>query len=104
MTTHVSEAIHEASSEASSTKTFGFWVYLMTDLTLFSALFACFIVLRSNSFDGPALKDLFHLRSVLIETLCLLTSTFTCSLGLLSVFRRIKAWALIWFAITFCLG
>ena len=103
MTTQVSE-VSSTRSEASSTKTFGFWVYLMTDLTLFSALFACFIVLRGNTFNGPTPKDLFHLQPVLIETLCLLTSTFTCSLGLLSVFRRIKAWALIWFITTFCLG
>ena len=106
MTAHTSSIneVISAKSEAGSTKTFGFWVYLMTDLTLFSALFACFLVLRSNSFNGPSLKDLFHLQPVLVETLCLLTSTFTCSLGLLSVFRRIKTWALIWFFITFCLG
>lgn len=91
-------------SEASSTKTFGFWVYLMTDLTIFAALFACFIVLHGNTYNGPTPKDLFHLEPVLVETLCLLTSTFTCSLGLLAVFRKVKSSALVWFAITFCLG
>lgn len=103
MTTHVSKE-SSAISESSSIKTFGFWVYLMTDLTIFAALFACFIVLRDNTFNGPTLKELFHLQPVLLETICLLTSTFTCALGLLSVFRRIKSWALIWFFITFCLG
>jgi len=103
MTTHVSE-VSSIRSEAGSTRTFGFWVYLMTDLTIFAALFACYIVLRDNTFNGPTLKELFNLRPVLVETLCLLTSTFTCALGLLSVFRRIKSWALIWFMITFCLG
>lgn len=103
MTTQVHEA-HSTVIEANSTRVFGFWVYLMTDLTIFAALFACFIVLRDNTFNGPTFKELFRLRPVLVETLCLLTSTFTCALGLLSVFRRIKSSALIWFFITFCLG
>lgn len=90
--------------EASDTKVFGFWVYLMTDLVIFSVLFACFIVLRENTFNGPSAKELFHLPSVLAETLILLTSSFTCSLAMLAVNRRLKNWAVIWFTITFFLG
>ena len=91
-------------SGASSAKTFGFWTYLMTDLIIFAVLFACFIVLRGNTFNGPTLKDLVHLPSVLAETLILLTSSFTCSLGMMCVHRKIKNWALVWFGITFLLG
>ena len=90
--------------EVSDTKVFGFWVYLMTDLVIFSALFACFIVLHGNTFGGPTAKDLFHLPSVLAETLILLISSFTCSLGMLAVHRRFKNWAIIWFILTFLLG
>lgn len=86
------------------TKVFGFWVYLMTDLVIFAVLFACFIVLHENTFGGPSAKDLFHLPSVLAETLILLTSSFTCSLGMLAVHRKLKNWAIIWFMITFLLG
>lgn len=92
------------SIETSDTKVFGFWVYLMTDLVIFAALFACFIVLRANTFGGPSPKDLYHFPSVLAETLILLTSSFTCSLGMLAVHRQIKSWANIWFALTFILG
>ena len=67
--------------DASDTKIFGFWVYLMTDLIIFAVLFACFIVLHENTFGGPTAKELFYLPSVLAETLILLTSSFTCSLG-----------------------
>src|SRR5207245_433649 len=63
-----------------------------------------FIVLRNNSFTGPKLHDLFHLKPVLVETLCLLTSTFTCAIGLLAAFNRIKNLSLISFFLTFCLG
>ena len=90
--------------EASDTKVFGFWVYLMTDLIIFAALFACFIVLHENTFNGPSAKELFHLPSVLVETLVLLTSSFTCSLAMFAVNRRSKNWAIIWFMITFLLG
>lgn len=90
--------------EVSDTKIFGFWVYLMTDLIIFAVLFACFIVLRGNTFDGPTAKELFHLPAVLAETLFLLISSFTCSLGMLAVHRQVKNWAIIWFIITFLLG
>lgn len=90
--------------EVSDTKIFGFWVYLMTDLVIFAALFACFIVLHANTFSGPTAKELFNLPAVLAETLILLTSSFTCSLGMLAVLHRQKKWAIMWFLITFLLG
>jgi cytochrome o ubiquinol oxidase subunit III len=89
---------------ASDTKVFGFWVYLMTDLIIFAVLFACFIVLHENTFAGPSAKELFYLPSVLAETLILLTSSFTCSLGMLAIHRGLKNWAMSWFIITFLLG
>lgn len=88
----------------SDSKIFGFWVYLMTDLIIFSVLFACFIVLRGNTFNGPTGKDLFDLPSALTETLILLTSSFSCSLGMYAVHLQSKKWAIFWFAITFILG
>lgn len=85
-------------------KLLGFWVYLMTDLVIFAALFACFIVLHGNTFGGPTAQDLFHLPTVLVETLVLLTSTFTCALGMIAVHRQAKSWALALFLLTFLLG
>lgn len=86
------------------TKTFGFWVYLMTDLIIFAVLFATFIVLRNNTFGGPSGGELFSMPYALAETLILLTSTFTCSLGMLFVHRNRKISSLFWFLITFILG
>lgn len=90
--------------EASDTKIFGFWIYLMTDLIIFSVLFACFIVLLGNTYTGPSAKELYVLPDVLAETLILLTSSFTCSLGMLAVIRKAKEWAILWFTLTFILG
>lgn len=85
-------------------KVFGFWLYLMTDLIIFSVLFATFIVLRNNAFGGPTGHQLFNLTSALKETLLLLTSSFTCSLGMLAVHRKQRIPALICFLLTFALG
>ena len=61
--------------------TLGFWVYLMTDLLMFAALFATFAVLRNNTFGGPSGKELFSLPYVFTETMILLTSSFTAGLA-----------------------
>ncbi len=76
--------------EAGERMVFGFWIYLMTDLIMFAALFATYAVLRNNTFGGPSGKELFSLPFVLIETLILLTSSFTCGLGLLATHRLDK--------------
>lgn len=83
---------------------FGFWVYLMTDLLLFSVLFATFSVLRNNTYGGPTARELFDLHSVLAETLILLTSSFTCGLGMIAARAGNKKQVLFWFFVTFLLG
>src|SRR3954452_16464813 len=97
------EQLNKRQEEDSKTL-FGFWVYLMTDCVLFASLFATFAVLRDNTFGGPAGNELFSLPFVLIETLVLLTSSFTAGLGLLAARRRDKQQVLIWFGITMLLG
>jgi cytochrome o ubiquinol oxidase subunit 3 len=83
---------------------FGFWVYLMTDLLMFTVLFACFAVLRNNTFGSPAGRELFSLPAALTETIILLTSSFTAGLGMLAARRGSKSQVLTWFGITFLLG
>lgn len=83
---------------------FGFWVYLMTDLVMFAALFATYAVLHNNTFGGLSGRELFDLPFALIETLILLTSSFTCGLGILAARHWNKNKTIISFAITFGLG
>jgi cytochrome o ubiquinol oxidase subunit 3 len=83
---------------------FGFWMYIMTDCILFASLFATFAVLRNNTFGGPGGKELFSLPFVLTETLILLTSSFTCGLGMLAVHARNRKLVLAFFGLTFLLG
>jgi cytochrome o ubiquinol oxidase subunit 3 len=90
--------------EANDRILFGFWVYLMTDLLMFAVLFACYAVLRDNTAGGPGASQLFKLPLALQETLLLLTSSFTCGIGMIAVRNYKKAQAMLWFGITFLLG
>ena len=92
------------SAEANDRVGFGFWVYLMTDLLMFSVLFATFSVLHNNTFGGPGGRELFSMPVALAETLILLTSSFTAGVGMLEARRGNKDLVLVWFGITFALG
>ena len=85
-------------------QTFGFWLYLMSDLILFATLFATFAVLGRNYAGGPAGKELFDLPYLLGETLFLLCSSVTYGLVMLAVHDGKKNWVLIGLAVTFLLG
>lgn len=83
---------------------FGFWVYLMTDLLMFSVLFAVYAVLHGNTAGGESGRELFSLPLALTETLLLLTSSFTVGIAMLMARRGDKAKTLLWFGLTFLLG
>jgi cytochrome o ubiquinol oxidase subunit 3 len=82
----------------------GFWTYLMTDCVLFASLFATFAVLRHNTYGGLGGEELFNLPFILAETLILLTSSFTCGLGILFARENKKNLVLLMFGLTFALG
>jgi len=71
---------------------------------MFSGLFAAYAVLSGNTAGGPTGSELFNLRNVFIETLCLLFSSYTCGLGALSAERRQRGRFLLFAACTFVLG
>ena len=101
MVEHGSVAHEEAANDRVM---FGFWVYLMTDLLMFAVLFAVYAVLRGGTMGGPAGRDIFTLPLVLAETLILLTSSFTCGLGMIAARTNHKRQVLGWFGLTFILG
>ena len=83
---------------------YGFWIFILSDIVMFSGLFAAYAVLSGNTAGGPTGRELFNLRNVFIETMCLLFSSYTCGLGALSAERRQPARFLIFAALTFVLG
>jgi cytochrome o ubiquinol oxidase subunit 3 len=83
---------------------YGFWIFLLSDIILFSALFATYAVLSGQTAGGPSGRELFELRHVGVETLCLLFSSYTCGLGVLAIERRRLQGFYLSFALTFVLG
>ena len=64
---------------------YGFWIFLLSDIVMFSAFFAAFQVLAGGSSEmAPA----FDLNDVAIETGCLLLSSFLCGVAALCAARR----------------
>jgi cytochrome o ubiquinol oxidase subunit 3 len=83
---------------------YGFWIFLLSDIVMFSAFFAVYAVLAHATAGGPGGMQLFNQRSVAIETGCLLASSYTC--GLMSLAIGPRRYAVIYLAalVTFVLG
>jgi cytochrome o ubiquinol oxidase subunit III len=83
---------------------FGFWLFLLSDILIFAALFAAYSVLSGATAGGPSGVELFDKRHVFEETLCLLASSVTCGFGLLATYRTDTRAIYFWMGLTFVLG
>jgi cytochrome o ubiquinol oxidase subunit 3 len=83
---------------------YGFWIFLLSDIVMFSALFAAYAVLARATAGGPGGAQLFSQASVAIETACLLVSSYTCGLMSLAVGSRRRTATYFFAVITFILG
>jgi cytochrome o ubiquinol oxidase subunit 3 len=83
---------------------FGFWLFLLSDIVIFAALFATYAVLSQSTAGGPTGAQLFDRGHVLVETACLLLSSFTCGLLALAMERRSTSSTYGWGTGTFLLG
>jgi cytochrome o ubiquinol oxidase subunit 3 len=83
---------------------FGFWLFLLSDIILFSALFATYSVLSGSTAHGPRAIELFDKGHVFLETMCLLASSVTCGFGVLALNRTDSRALFFWMGITFLLG
>jgi cytochrome o ubiquinol oxidase subunit 3 len=83
---------------------YGFWIFLLSDIVMFAALFAAYAVLVRATAGGPTGVQLFSQSSVAIETACLLASSFTCGLMSLAVNARRRGTTYFFALVTFVLG
>lgn len=77
-------ALTEVSAERTSRRivvAFGFWIFLISDIIIFAALFATYAVLSAETAGGPSGRELFSRPTVALETACLLLSTGSCGLA-----------------------
>ena len=83
---------------------YGFWIFLLSDIMMFSTLFAAYAVLVHATAGGPTGAQLFDQTNVAIETACLLASSFTCGLMAMGISARNAPATYIFAAITFLFG
>jgi cytochrome o ubiquinol oxidase subunit 3 len=83
---------------------YGFWIFLLSDIVMFSCFFAAYAVLVGQTAGGPRGSQLFDLRNVVVETGCLLLSSFTCGLASIAASVRNARWFQAAMAVTCFLG
>jgi len=83
---------------------YGFWIFLLSDIVMFSAIFATYAVLAHATAGGPSGAQLFNETRVLVETGCLLLSSYTCGLMSLGIEARHRVATYCAAAVTFALG
>jgi cytochrome o ubiquinol oxidase subunit 3 len=103
-TDFVPEREHLGPASTRTVVGYGFWIFLLSDIIMFSGLFAAYAVLWENTAGGPTGRELFDLRNVFIETACLLVSSYTCGLGALSAERQHPERFYVFSVLTFILG
>lgn len=97
--------LHAEEEKIAKDKIFGFWIYLMTDCLMFSAAFACYIVLFSDmGMENNKAKEIFNLPYVFVESLLLLSSSLTFSFASIAVKTQQKNKVTQWLMITFIFG
>lgn len=82
----------------------GFWLYLLSDVLIFAALFAAYGVLGRSYAAGPSGADLFDLKLIAINTSLLLVSSITYGFAVIAMQKRNVAGTMMWLAATGLLG
>ncbi len=83
---------------------YGFWLFVLSDMVIFSALFATYASLVHATDGGPTTKELFDRNLVAVETMALLMSSFVCGLAMIAAKRKNMLWTQVWLVLTGVLG
>lgn len=83
---------------------YGFWIFLLSDIVMFSAFFAAHAVLQTATAGGPSGRELFNPTSIAIQTAVLLLSSFTCGMSAVATEARSQIWTQLCLLVTGALG
>jgi cytochrome o ubiquinol oxidase subunit 3 len=101
---HLRAAVHTGPASKRIVTAYGFWIFILSDMVMFSAFFATYAVLLGQTAGGPSGAQLFDLPNVAIETGFLLASSFTCGLATIAADARNTRWFQIAMAVTCVFG
>ena len=82
---------------------YGFWIFLLSDIVMFSGFFAAYAVLRARP-RAARRRAICSISNVAIETACLLLSSFTCGLAASRAEARSMLWTQVGAVVTGLLG
>jgi cytochrome o ubiquinol oxidase subunit III len=83
---------------------YGFWIFLLSDIVMFSCFFATFAVQRGATAGGPSIAEIVDIRRVGFETAALLLSSYTCMLSFAATNRKNLLWTQVFLSVTGVLG
>lgn len=96
---------HGQADEAAERLLFGFWVFLMSDAILFGMVFASYVASVNATAGAPGPHQLYDITSVFVETLLLLSSSFTFGMASLALkYKHSTARLIGWLGLTLVLG
>jgi cytochrome o ubiquinol oxidase subunit 3 len=95
---------HRGPQSKSIVVPYGFWLFVLSDMVLFSALFATYATLVHATDGGPVTSQLFDRNLVAVETVSLLLSSFVCGLAMVAAKRANMVWTQAWLVLTGLLG
>lgn len=83
---------------------YGFWLFLLSDIIMFAVFFAAYAVLSGDTAGGPTGRALFARGNVLLETGCLLASSYSCGLMGIAARNGARSATYLWAGVTLLLG
>ncbi len=83
---------------------YGFWIFLLSDIVMFSGFFAAYAVLQGATNGGPTARQIVDIPRVAVETGALLASSFACGLSYAAMQARNRLWTQVFLGITGLLG
>ncbi|MEH6945043.1 cytochrome aa3 quinol oxidase subunit III [Bacillus sp. JJ722] len=94
----------EYSTQQNQANILGFWIFLGAEIMLFGTLFAGYFTLVDRTGNGPTGAEIFQIAPVILETVILLSSSFTIGLAIHAMRLGKQKAMMTFFWITLLLG
>jgi cytochrome o ubiquinol oxidase subunit 3 len=90
--------------ETAESDVFGFWLFLMSDAVLFALLFAIYGTMLGATAGAPGPAQEFKIGPAFLETLILLTSSFTFGMASIALKHDRRTALVVWLITTLVFG
>ena len=90
--------------DAISTRTFGFWLYMLSDTMILAAMFTAYAILKHNYAGGPTAAAVIHPDFAFKQTLLLFSSVLAVGLSMSALKQGRRAGVIAWIVVAFLIG